>query len=86
MRIKRATTIEDLKGQLDTIVEKPHKSSLVIDLKSLGMADTATVQLLLSFADTLKSSGTEPRWQNVSDGLSTTANLIGVDDALGWAA
>ena len=84
MRIKRVATVEDLKEQLDVIVDKPHKASLVIDLKSVALVDTATVQLLLCFATALRSCGTEPKWQNVSDGLASTAATIGIDGVLAW--
>ncbi len=86
MRIKRSTTVEDLKEQLDVIVSKPHKASLVIDLKSLALTDTATVQLLVCFGNELKSGGTEPKWQNVSDDLVSTAGMIGLGESLGWSA
>ena len=86
MRIKRAATVEDLKEQLDVIVSKPHKASLVVDLKSVALTDTATVQLLICFAGALKSAGTEPKWQNVSDDLVSTAGMIGLGESLGWSA
>ncbi len=85
MRIKRAVSVEDLKEQLDEIVGKPHKASLVIDLKSLGLTDTATVQLLMSFGHALRDAGTEAKWQNVSDGLVTTASTLGLNDSMNWS-
>lgn len=74
--------VRPLKGTLEQLLTP--REPLSLDASRVERADTAGVQLLLSFCREAERLGLEVSWRSVSEPLFATASRLGLSRALGW--
>ncbi len=76
-------SVQGLHEQLEALVDQPDHDKVCVKADSVARADTAGVQLLLAFTQSLKERQIEWFWDAPSEKLVSAATVLGLDEALG---
>lgn len=72
--------VEALHHEMESLVEQA--TPTVINAAEVSRVDTAALQLLASFINTMNSTGVSVSWGEVSEELIAAAMLAGLDQTL----
>ncbi|PCK06343.1 MAG: hypothetical protein COA42_17325 [Alteromonadaceae bacterium] len=75
--------VQGLHDQLEALADEPGCDTVVLQGHDVARADTAGIQLLLAFVLSLKERDMKVDWNEPSDKLCATADILGVGGALG---
>ena len=76
-------SVHGLHEELEVLVSQSDCDKVVLQASDVQRADTAGVQLLLAFVNASKEHQIGVEWDKPSDKLCTTAELLGLQGALG---
>lgn len=84
IQLPQNLTIHHIEQQFNELNEKLNQmgDQIVIDAKEVETVDSSGLQTLLIIAKTSIDNGKNLSWENVPEILSTSAQKIGIDQAL----
>jgi len=84
IQLPQNLTIHHIEQQFNELNEKLNEmgDQIVIDAKEVETVDSSGLQTLLIIAKTSIDNGKSLNWENVPEILSTSAQKIGIDQAL----